>query len=198
MKRILISGILIIFFLFNYSNGEIKFQYNGFGLGGQASLVVSDDDGGAFGFGFHGIIKFSLGTIGIIYYNPSLCFWFNSVDKKEIQSLEYEYNNKQTSLNLFDLRYLFPVQESIFIIPYAGCGLCFIIDQTETIQKTINTGSGEINTTKSSRKDGNAGFNFFGGIDFPINDYFIPNVEIRFTATSNWSFRLTGGATLHF
>lgn len=198
MKKILASGIIIVLFLFSYSNSEINFLYNGIGAGGQMSFVVSDNSGGAFGFGFHGIVEMSLGQIGIIQYNPSLCFWFNSPEETINASLKYENKNRQTSLNLFDIKYLFPVPESIFILPYAGGGLCIIIDGWERITKATNTSTNQVTTTTTSGKDGHAGFNFYGGVDFPINDYLIPFFEIRFTATSNWAFKLTGGATFRF
>ena len=189
MKRFFLFMIMGFFLLFNYSYGEVGIKYIGNGAGGQLSFAVTDVDGGAFGFGFHGIMEIAVEKIGVFQLNPSICFWFNSSKTNKLSKIYY----RQISLNIFDAKYLFPVPKSIFVRPYCGGGLCILVDGWEE-EVLLQNGI----TVSNSDRNGSVGFNFYGGIDLPVSTVFIPYFETRFTAGDIWVFRLTMGCTFRF
>lgn len=169
-------------------------SFSGLGAGGQVSLVVPEDnnyagDGVAFGFGIQGMAEFSLGRFGTVQYLPSLTFWFQSDDYYERPNVKIDEREGQITLNFFDVKYLFPLTK-IFIKPYTGISPlpCII----------INTTFYEINGDEDRDSDVDPCFNIFFGIDFPVNEVFVPYIEWRYTASDEWALRISGGLMFCF
>lgn len=187
-RYLLIIVTTLLFSSSSLSAGIISFS--GLGAGGQCGLVVTEYEGPAFGFGGNFMVEFSLGRFGFVQYVPSLTFWFKA-DKWRVGNDRYEYLDGQIVMNLFDLKYIFPLSRYV-IKPYAGFSPfpCVV----------VNIDKREINGDPSPRdgSDVDAGFNIFCGIDFPIRYTFVPFIEWRFMASQEWAMRLTGGFNFWF
>lgn len=202
MKKIALIWIATILFISTSVFSAVDLTYNGIGAGGSISFALSEYDNEAFGFGVHGVLEFSLGNIGIFQYYPNFAFWFNINTQVPYETPFYRREikvvNRQTGLNFFDAKYLFPVPATLVVKPYAGFGFCIITNgwSEEIIEFD------KVNDTKTyshdSYRDTDLGFNMFSGIDFKVSERFVPVVELRFTATDEWTFRMTGGFTIRF
>lgn len=192
MKKVTTFSSVILFL--SFTTGFCGISFDGLGTGGQISVVVPEKqyfggDGPAFGFGFQGMAQFNLGRFGAAQYIPSFTFWFNS-DKMVINTEPREERKGQVTLNLFDVKY-FPPTADIFIKLYVGVSAlpCIVVNTYHEERNGIDY---------RSWRDTDPGFNFFGGIEFPVSTAFVPYVEWRITATRNWAMRLTGGFLICF
>lgn len=200
-KSTMSIAVLSICFLFSMSYGGFEFTYNGLGAGGQMSIGVSDDHGTGLSFGIRGVMIVSLGTFGEVHYVPSLNFWFNRTGHERWEGqyrVEYDFYNRQTAINFGDIKYLFPIPKQLFFEPYTGIGFCIMVDGATEKTKTIPPNPVAPTTHRRSWNDGNVGFNWFFGAEFPVNEIFAPYLENRFSFGNNWMFRFTGGATFYF
>jgi hypothetical protein len=192
MKKRMMLTLCAIFLL--GSTGFCEFRFDGLGAGGQLGLVVPErdyfgSDAPALGFGFHLLAKFSLGRFGSLQYIPSVTLWYKS-DRWTEFSIRYKELEGQVTINLFDVRY-FPPTPDIPVKPYVGISALPCI--------VINTYYQEIDGREyRSWRDGEPGFNFFLGADFPIKNVVVPFVEWRMTASRKWAMRVTGGLTIWF
>ncbi len=199
-QKISIPIIIFLFYSLSFSTGE--FSYSGAGIGGQISFVTSEWHGPAFGFGFQGVIEFSVGRIGSFQYIPSLCLWFNSDERVTIDTpnrkIEWNDHKRQVALNFSDIKYIFPIPQNLVVRPYGGLGFCIVINGKSDKEIETDKSTGEISRTTHSGRDSDPGFNMFAGVDFRLSKKVVPYVETRFTACPNWVFRLTGGLTFLF
>ncbi len=205
MKKNLMFTALITLLISVSSFCEVSFSFKGMGAGGQISLTVPEDRGVAFGFGFRGMAEFSLDRFGSIQYHPSFTFWFKGDDRTVPSATfyhEYEERFGQVSLNLFDIKYLFPVPNKIFIKPYTGISIlpCIVINTYSNEWKQIENTTHRVLSSGEDDTDSDAdlGFNLFFGIDFPVSNRIVPFVEWRFTASHKWALRLSGGLMFCF
>ncbi len=163
--------------------------FSGLGVGGQAGFVHTEWEGPAFSFGLNGLADFDLGKFGHLHYAPSLTFWFKKYDSM-LGNVEIEDLYGQVVMNLFDVKYVFPL-EKYFIKPYAGISLLPAV--VFNVYQKKEDGRKDYGDT-----DAFAGFNVFAGIDFPIKNKFVPYIEWRFLLSRNWAMRLTGGFVIRF
>jgi hypothetical protein len=191
-KRI---GFIVLAILLLSLPGFCEFRFDGLGAGGQLGLVVSErdnwgPDGPAFGFGFHALGKFAMGRFGDLQYIPSFTFWFRGKRWTDNNNIKHEEQQGQVTINLFDVRY-FPPTADIPIKPYVGISILPCI--------VVNTYHVELNGADQwSDREPDPGFNFFLGIDIPVNNTFVPYCEWRMTACNPWAMRVTGGFSICF
>lgn len=203
-------SLTLIAILLVVSTGFCKgaFIFKGLGGGGQGALVYQDNgfpkDGLTGGFGLRGIVEFEFGRLGLFQYAPSLTFWLTHNDDLEPaetgQSIQYDQREMQIAINIADVKYMFNTSKSFFK-PFAGISVlpCILINKHhDKWQKKNNDGSDAGAPHDEPDTYPSIGFNVFGGVDFPIKDRVIPFIEVRFTATKEWSFKTIGGMTLWF
>lgn len=188
-KRLLL--ITAVLFAINTPAVHASFiTFSGLGAGGQFGFVHTEMEGPAFGFGLNGLADFDLGKFGHLHYAPSVTFWFKSDEWILGNDDRIEHLDGQVVMNLFDVKYVFPL-DKYFIKPYVG------ISPLPAI--VVNINKREVNGEKEwGRSDADAGFNVFAGIDFPIKNKFVPHIEWRFMASHDWAMRLTGGFVIRF
>lgn len=182
--------------------------FKGLGGGGQLSLVVQYNDfprdGVTGGFGLRGIIELELGRLGLVQYAPSFTFWLTLNDGKKDttneQYIQYDQRELQVAFNIADVKYMFNTSKSFFK-PYAGLSVlpCFLVNKHHDKGQLKNSDGSDAGSIHDDPQTKLAiGFNALGGVDFPIKDRVIPFIEVRFTATKEWSFKTIGGMTLWF
>ncbi len=189
IKRILLIAA-VLFSINTPVHAAFQISFEGLGAGGQASFVLTDWEGPAFGFGVTGMAEFDLGKIGLLQYAPSINFWFKSEKETLPNGDRMKHLDGQIIMNFFDVRYIFPIKKES-VKPYAGISVLPAI--------VVNIDTDKRNGEKF-REDSwtNAGFNSFVGIGFPINNKFVPYIEWRFTASNHWAMRASGGFVIRF
>ena len=206
-------SLTLIAILLVVSTGFCKgaFIFKGLGGGGQGALVYQDNgfpkDGLTGGFGLRGIVEFELGRLGLLQYAPSLTFWLTHNDAREDDTTnpavyyQFDQREMQVAINIGDLKYMFNTSKSFFK-PYAGISLlpCILINKHHDKWEKIDRITGKRVGAPHDEPDTSPaiGFNVLGGVDFPIKDRVIPFIEVRFTATNEWSFKTIGGMALWF
>jgi len=190
MKRFGIATAALACILFSTATHARVITFNGLGVGGQLGLVVPEYDGPAFGFGINGMAEFDLGRFGRLQFIPTLTFWFDSDEWRNGAGVKFEDLNGQIVMNLFDTKYLFPLQRYP-VNPYVGFSPfpCIVININK---RWID------NEEEWDYNDADAGFNIFTGVDFPIKNKFVPYFEWRFMASHEWAMRVTGGFVIRF
>ena len=128
------------------------------GAGPQLNVIAANDIGAGIGGGAHMQIGFNLGNIGAFHIYPSFQGWWG---REEIYLSGFDYIDLdviELSFNA-DMRYYFPVPVSLILAPYAGFGFAAIVN--------INEYEREYGRFRDDTDVG-PGFNFFGGIEFPL------------------------------
>lgn len=208
MTKKVLPTLIIVFLVISTGFCQKKVVFQGLGGGGQAALVVQYNDfprdGITGGFGLRGIIEFKLGRLGVLQYAPSFTFWITLNDSKKDttygQYIQYDQREMQIAFNVSDMKYMFNTPKS-FIKPYAGLSIlpCLLVNKHHDKGQLKNSDGTDAGTSHDDPQTKLAiGFNALGGVDFPIKDRIIPFIEVRFTATKEWSFKTIGGMTLWF
>lgn len=154
------------------------------GMGGQLGLVIPDDTRGGsdvgFGFGAHGDVAFRLGRAGHLHYFPSITGWFGAEDAGF-----YDFTEGEVLMNLFDIKYSFPVPVPIH--PFVGLGGPVI--DIQLVDRDPDFDFDE------DYPEVDLGFNMFAGVDFVLSSSTIVFLEMR-GKFADWDFfRMAAGMT---
>jgi hypothetical protein len=196
MKKVIVTLVSILFFAFSGGFCELPIKFNGIGAGGEIGMVIPEDDavendGAAFAFGLKGMVEFSLGRFGTVQYIPSMIFWFKRDEWKD-GGIEHEERINQIFLNFLDIKYLFPIPEKYFIMPYVGLTPIIPFIAIYRYDHDRDPGNDDYDS------DADPCLNIFAGVDFPVTKIFRPYAEWRFSLTNEWAMKLSGGVTIHF
>lgn len=170
MSKNFIYALILIPVLTGISKSA-EVGFNSYGAGFDASLVIPDGSlhptpgfGGFMDFGF------GIGTAGSISIHPNIELWISG----------YDFNGRygeghtrlfETAFN-GDVRYYPPIPERVKVRPFVGNGLAILLAHNNTDYTNDNFRDYE-NTNTS------AGFDIFGGIDFPLTNKADGFVEIK-------------------
>lgn len=202
MKHSIKAVPLIIAFFAVSAFCEFSLTLNGFGAGGQLSVVNPIDQGSkikaTIGFGAQGIGEFDLGKIGVFQYVPSITYWRKTME----YALSDEWKYSQLCLNLFDIKYIFPIKKDLIFKPYAGLGPTIVIN-THHYEWPVLTGfdiygNPIYDLVDHTDRFTDGGFNIFAGCDFQFSPKVVPFVEVRMCASAWSAFKLTFGANVRF
>jgi hypothetical protein len=165
-----------------------------YGAGPKLSFVGVEHYGAGVGWGGHVLFRIDLGRAGALDIYPNLEMWFSGDDHKYRHwNWWYEQRILEIAVNL-DARYAFPVPGSVPVKPFAGMGVAApVIDVYSVEWHDIDDPNFDRDYYADDDTDVDAGFNFFGGIDFPMGYRHMGFVELRGKIGGPDVFKLTFG-----
>lgn len=163
------------------ANAQMEFRYISAAAGFDLSLIIPENDlhptpgwGGLMDLGF------SLGDLGDLHLFPNIEFWASSNNNNSFDHLVFEM------LINGDFRYYFPLPRRIKARPYVGNGFSFIINHDKY---DYNYPRDDYRNT-----DFGVGFDFLGGLDFPLTEKAVGFAELKGKLDSFYNvFKFTFG-----